>query len=102
MGVGGGWGRGWGIRGYSLGYLGGIETWPSQSTYQVEPPISACPLEVHTACLAGWPLVGDSGGDLPPLVPPATLQCDLDRDAEGLHEACGWPEWVLLARAVPF
>lgn len=46
--------------------------------------------------------MGDSGGDLPPLAPPATLQCDLDRDAEGLHEARGWPEWVLLARAVPF
>lgn len=31
----------------------------------------------------------DSNGDLPPLAPLATLECNLNRDAERLHEARG-------------
>lgn len=55
----------------------------------------------HTpAPTSSWPLMDPLGqqgaqsgpraseSDLPPLAPPATLECDLHRDAEGLHE--GW------------
>lgn len=35
------------------------------------------------------PSTMEAGGDLPPRAPPATLECNLNGDAEGLHETRG-------------
>lgn len=35
-----------------------------------------------------------SGGDLPPLAPPATLECNLNGDAERLHDSGGLAKWT--------
>ena len=43
---------------------------------------------------------GESGGDLPPLAPPATLECDLDGDAERLHETGGLAKWTPFTRVI--
>lgn len=45
--------------------------------------------------------MGDSDGDLPPLVPPTPLQGDLDRDAEGLHEAEAGQSGCFLPESCP-
>lgn len=69
-------------------------TWaPSEGVTDSTP--SPPPPRPPAAGPAGLPGSVRGRGDLPALAPAATLECNLNRDAEGLHETEGWANGLL-------